>query len=64
MAVAAIIKSNAGDIELHKNWKVRLASMTHIGYDYVNGEARRYYSDGRGGYYYRRVSEAEMHRGK
>lgn len=64
MGVSEEIKSKAGDIELHKNWRVRLKSMTPVGYDYVNGEARRYYSEGRDRYYYRRVSESEMHRGK
>lgn len=64
MGVSAEIKATAGDIELYKNWRVRLRTMKPIAYDYVNGEARRYYSDGRGGYYYRRVSESEMHRGK
>ena len=64
MAVSEEIKAKAGDITWHKNWRARISRMTPLGYDYVKGEARRYYSDGRGGYYYRPITETEMHRYK
>lgn len=64
MAVTDEIVNVAGDITLYKNWRVRVADMTRIGERYVKGEARRYYTDGRGGYYYRPITEAEMHRRK
>lgn len=62
MAVTDEIVSTSGDITWHKDWRRRIASMTPIGDRYVKGEARRYYSDGRGGYYYRPITEAQMHR--
>lgn len=64
MAVTDEIVSVAGDVTWNKNWRYRIANMKRIGDRYVNGEARRYYSDGRGGYYYRQITEAEMHRNK
>lgn len=64
MAVTEEIMRQAGDIENYKNWRYLLSSMTPIGYAYRNGEPRRYYSDGNGRYYYRGVTEAEMHRHK
>ena len=64
MAVTDEIVSVAGDITWHKNWRARVAQMAYIGDRYVKGEARRYYTDGRGGYSYRPISEAEMHRYK
>lgn len=62
MAVTDEIVSVAGDLENNKFWRSRMANMKPIGYRYVKGEARRYYTDGRGGYYYRTVTEAEMHK--
>ena len=64
MTVSDEIVSVAGDITWSKNWRTRIANMKRIGEKYVNGEARRYYTDGRGGYYYREITEAEMHRYK
>lgn len=64
MAVTDEIISKAGDITWQKNWRTRVAGMKRIGERYVKGEARRYYTDGRGGYYYRPITEAEMHRYK
>lgn len=64
MAVTDEIVSKAGDITWHKNWRTRVAKMYRIGDRYVRNEARRYYTDGRGGYYYRPINEADMHRGK
>ena len=65
MAVTDEIKSSAADIEIFNNWKARLSSLTPIGYAYGrNNEPRRYYTDGSGRYYYRGVTEYEMHRNK
>ena len=65
MAVTDEIKSNAADIEIFNNWKARLSSLTPIGYDYGrNNEPRRYYTDGSGRYYYRGVTEYEMHKNR
>lgn len=65
MAVTEKMKSVAGDLELFPGWRSRLSSLTPIGYDYGKGnEPRRYYTDGAGRYYYRRVTESEMHRNK
>lgn len=62
MAVSQIIIDKAGNLENNRYWRARMSSMKPIGYEYVKGEARRYYTDGRGGYYYRKVTESEMHR--
>lgn len=64
MVVTDEIVRVAGDITWNKNWRTRIARMKRVGERYVNGEARRYYTDGRGGYYYRPITEAEMHRHK
>lgn len=64
MVVTEEIMRNAGDITHHPNWKGRLKELTPIDYAYRNGEPRRYYTDEKGGYYYRAVTEAEMHRYK
>lgn len=64
MAVTEEIMRVAGDITLYPNWKARLRDLTPIGYAYRNGEPRRYYKDGDRRYYYRPVTEAEMHRYK
>ena len=65
MSVSEEIKAKAGDLELYPGWRSRLKSLTPIGYDYGrDNEPRRYYSDGRGGYCFRRVTESEMHRNK
>lgn len=62
MAVTDEIVRVAGDITWNKNWRTRIAKMHRIGDRYVRGEARRFYTDGKGNYYYRPISEAEMHR--
>lgn len=65
MAVTEEIKANAGDLEMHPGWRSKLKYLKPIGYDYGKGnEPRRYYTDGAGRYYYRGVSEYEMHRNK
>lgn len=65
MAVSEEIKAKAGDLELHPGWRSRLRSLTRIGYAYGRGnEPRCYYTDGSGRYYYRGVTESEMHRNK
>lgn len=65
MAVTEEIMRKAGDLELLPNWRYRISQLTPIGYAYGKGnEPRRYYKDGRGSYYYREVSESEMHRFK
>lgn len=64
MAVTDEIVSTACDITWFKNWRVRIQGMTVVGHKYVKGEARRYYTDGNGRYYYRGITEAEMHRNK
>lgn len=62
MAVTDEIKSKAGDLEIFRDWKVRLRHLTPIGYAYSrDGEPRRYYTNGKGSYYYRTVTESEMH---
>lgn len=61
MAVTDEIKRNAGDLEQFQNWRTRLRQLTPLGYAYHGGEARRYYTDGNGRFYYRGVTEAEMH---
>lgn len=55
-------KSVAGDLEIIPWWKSKMSSLTSIGCAYVKGEARRYYRDGNGRYYYRRITENEMYR--
>lgn len=63
MAVTDEIVEKAGNLELFKQWKTWMPKLKHIGYRYVKGEARSYYihkEDGK--YWYRTVSEAEMHR--
>lgn len=62
MAVTDEIKAVAGDLENHRHWKSLVKFLIPIGYDYVKGEARRYYQHKNGRYYYRAVTEAEMHR--
>ena len=63
MAVTDEIKRNAGDLEQFSNWRTRLKQLTPIGYAYSSdNEPRRYYTDGNGRYYYRGVTESEMHR--
>lgn len=65
MAVTEEIEAKAGDLEMYPGWKRRLRFLTPIGYAYgKDNEPRRYYMDGDGGYYYRRVTESEMHRVK
>ena len=65
MAVSDEIKAKAGDLELLPGWRSKLRKLTPIGYDYGrNNEPRRYYTDGGGRYYYRGVTESEMHRNK
>ena len=64
MAITDVIVSNAGDITNYKDWRRRVAGMTYIGDRYVRGKARRYYSDGNDRYYFRPITEAEMHRYK
>ena len=65
MAVTEEIKEKAGDITIFSNWKARLSTLTPIGYAYgKNNEPRRYYTNGAGRYYYREVTEYEMHRNK
>lgn len=65
MAVTEEIKAKAGDLEMHPGWRSKLKYLKHIGYAYGKGnEPRRYYTDGAGRYYYRGVSEYEMHRNK
>ena len=61
MAVTDEIVIVAADITLYSNWRIRVKDMTPIGDRYVKGEARRYYKDG-SRYYYRPITEAEMHR--
>lgn len=57
-----IAKKTAGDLENCPWWRSRMPYLTPVGYSYVKGEARRYYKDRHGSYYYRRVTESEMHR--
>lgn len=57
-------KKEASNMENLLNWKSWMPYMTPIGYTYVNGEPRRYYRDKRGYYFYRVVSECELHRNK
>lgn len=64
MAVTEEIMRNAYDMEQYRNWRIRLRSMTPVGYAYGNGEPRRYYRDEEGKYCYRSVTESEMHRYK
>lgn len=65
MAVTEEIKKKAGDLELYPGWRSRLRHLTPIGYAYSrDNEPRRYYTDGEGRYYYRGVTESEMHRNK
>ena len=65
MAVSDEIKAKAGDLELLPGWRSKLRKLTPIDYDYGrDNEPRRYYTDGAGRYYYRGVTESEMHRNK
>lgn len=65
MAVTDEIMKKAGDLELLPNWRSRISRLTPVGYAYGSGnEPRRYYTDGNGRYYYRGVTESEMHRNK
>lgn len=61
MAITDEIISMAGDLENYPQWKSWMPELTPIGHAYVKGEPRRYYKHKRGGYYYRRCTEAEMH---
>ena len=62
MAVTDEIKREAADLEQFRDWKIRLSRLIPIGYAYGrSGEPRRYYMNGSGQYYYREVTEAEMH---
>lgn len=64
MAVTDEIVSKAGDMERYPQWRTWMKDMTKIGYRYVKGEPRCYYKFYNGDYYYRIVTEAEMHRYK
>ena len=65
MAVTEEIKAKAGDLEMQPGWRSRLRYLTRIGYAYGrDNEPRCYYTDGGGRYYYRGVTESEMHRNK
>ena len=55
-------KTQAGDLELIPWWRSKLKELTTVGYSYVGNEPRRYYRARNGRYYYRRVTESEMHR--
>lgn len=57
---------DAQNIETFRNWRSWMPYMKPEpdGYRYVNGEARRYYRHVSGRYFYRRVTESEMHRNK
>lgn len=57
-------RTQAVNVESLTNWKSWMKHMTPLGCDYVNGEPRRFYKDVRGYYYYRVVSESELHRNK
>lgn len=63
MAVSDEIKANAGDLEQYPQWKSWMPMLTPIGYAYSrDGEPRRYYRHQDGRFYYKGVTEAEMHR--
>lgn len=65
MAITEEIKAKAGDLESYTGWRSKLRYLTPIGYAYGRGnEPRCYYTDGAGRYYYRGVTESEMHRNK
>lgn len=64
MAVTDEIVSVAGNMENYPQWKSWMKHMKKIGYRQINGEARCYYRFYNGSFFYRRVTEAEMHRYK
>lgn len=62
MAVTEEIIKDACNLETLINWKGLMQYMTPIGCVYVNHEPRRYYKNRIGHYYYRVISESEMHK--
>ena len=64
MAVTDEIVKKASNLETLTNWKALMQYMTPIGCTYVNNEPRRYYRNRIGHYYYRVVSESEVHKNK
>lgn len=63
MTVTEEIIRTAADLEQFKQWRMWMPRLKPLGYAYVKGEARRYYlHKDTGHYFYRTVSEAEMHR--
>lgn len=67
MAVILVIPEewkDAQDIESFRNWRSWMPYMEPKSYAYVNGEARHYYKHVSGRYFYRKVTESEMHRNK
>lgn len=57
-------KKDAVNLETLINWKSLMQYMTVLGCAMVNGEPRRFYKNRIGHYYYRVVSESELHRDK
>ena len=64
MAVTDEIVKKARNLEALTNWKALIQYMTPLDYKYVNNEPRLYYINRIGHYYYRRVSESEVHKNK
>ena len=52
----------AKNLENLINWRSWLPYLENLGCSYIDGKPRRFYKDKRGFYYYREVSEVELHR--
>lgn len=57
-------QKEAKNVENLINWRSWMPYLTPLGCAYEKGEPRRYYKDARGYYYYRVVTESELHKNK
>lgn len=66
MTVAELLsrKDEAVDLEQTTGWRRIMPYLTPIKCIRVDGEVRRYYFNGAGRLYYRRVAECELYRDK